>query len=149
MFHGQESQEATLVYPDNLSLHELSKESGSVVEGLKAVREAIVTHMNLVPKYLQNDSEQKRWLKKAVTAYRWARPTTARAHELDFAKMYAALRSQAIEEENSRKVERAGGRLRSKVGDKSLRKQVWFGDMYGNPRQNPKHNPYAGLRVGT
>lgn len=133
-FHGQESQEATLEHLDSLSMSDKVRETGSVVAGLKAIREEMVKHVNLVPENRQNEAEQKRWLKRAVRMYSWARPTTARTNELDFAKMYATLRAQAIEEENSTRSRAYGG----KIGDKSLGQRVWFGDTYGRPKENPK-----------
>lgn len=144
-FHGREAQEATLEYLDSLSMYEQVREKGALVLGLKAVRDAIVKHVNLVPHERQTDEDQIRWLKNAVRSYKWTRPTNSRAHEMDFAKLYSTLRSQAIEEERSReareKLER--GRYRSRVGDRSLGKGIYYGDMYGNGKYNPKHKPYV------
>lgn len=147
-FHGRESQEATLEYLESLSMYEKAKERGSIVSGLKGIRDETIKHVNLVPENRQNEAEQKRWLKRAVRMYRWARPTTARAQELDFAQMYSTLRSQAIEEEKARKT-REDGRLSSRIGDKSLGQNIWFGDMYGKTKPNPKYNPHLGRKRGS
>lgn len=74
-------------------MYEKVKKEESLVAGLRAVRDEIVKHVNLVPKERQTEKDQKRWLKNAVRSYKWARPTTARAHELDFAQMYTMLKS--------------------------------------------------------
>lgn len=153
-FHGQEAQEATMEHLDSLSLYELVKEHGSFAAGLRAVRDEIVKHINLVPKGRQTDSDQKRWMKYAVRSYRWARPTTARAHEMDFAQMYSTLRSQAIEEDKSTaKRSDVRGVFKSRVGDKSFGKAMNLTDMYGNKRDNPcyktrSERPFRGRCFG-
>ena len=139
-FHGREAQEATVEYLNSLSLYNSANEKGSIVQGLKNVRDEIIKHINLVPKNLQTEEEQKRWLKYAVRSYRWARPTTARASELDFATMYANLRAQAIEEK--RAADMKGRTTRGRIGDKTLG-NVLFRDTYGNPRPNPKYRPFV------
>nr|AHF58602.1 polyprotein [Chondrus crispus] len=143
-FHGREAQEATIEHLDSLSMYEQAQRQGSLVAGLRAVRDEIIKHVNLVPKGRQTDLDQKRWLKNAVRQYRWARPTTARAHDMDFARMYATLRSQAIEEERAMENRSERGRYRSKVGDKSLGRRILFGDMYGRDISNPRHTPKPG-----
>lgn len=75
-----------------------------------SVRNQIVENVNLVSETRQNEKEQKRWLKKAVRSYKWARQTTTRAHKLSFSKMHSTLKAQAIEED---KAEKAGGIYRA------------------------------------
>ena len=139
-FHGREAQEATVEYLSSLSLYNSANEKGSIVQGLKNARDEIMKHINLVPKNLQTGEEQKRWLKYAVRSYRWARPTTARASELDFATMYATLRAQAIEEK--RAADMKGRTTRGRIGEKTLG-NVLFGDTYGNPPPSPKYRPFV------
>lgn len=115
-FHGQEAQEATLEYLESLSMYEKVKSTESFAGGLKAIRDEIIKHVNLVPKSRQTEANQNRRLKKAVRSFRWTRATTARAHELDFWQMYATLKSQAIEEDRGREMQEGKGLYRSRAG---------------------------------
>ena len=89
---------------NSLSMYDLAQEKASLVESLKAVRKEIVKHGNLVPIERQTDQDQRRWLKQAVRSFKWTRATTARAHELDFAKLLSTLKCQAIEEDKGREM---------------------------------------------
>lgn len=64
---------------------------------------------------------------------------------MDFAKLYSTLRIHAIEEERSRETRENldRGRYRSRVGDRSLGKDIHYGDMYGKGKHNPRHKPYV------
>lgn len=73
-FRGREAQEATLEHLDTLSMYEEAKTKGSLVAGLRAVRDETVKHVNLVPNGRPTDLDQKRGLRNAVRRCRWSRP---------------------------------------------------------------------------
>ena len=91
----------------------------------------------------QTDQDQRRWLNQAVRSFKWTRTATARAHEFDFAKLYSTLKCQAIEEEKGREMRAERRDSRARVGDKSLGRLVFFGDVYGQAKPNPRHSPYT------
>lgn len=61
----------------------MSKDSGSLVQALRCIRDEIVKNVKLVPENRKNEDEQMFWLKRTVRAYRWMRPTTSRYNDLD------------------------------------------------------------------
>lgn len=70
ILHGREAQEATLEFLDSLSMYDKAKTVASLVAGLRAVRDEIVKHGNLVPIARQTDKDQRLWLKNSVRSYR-------------------------------------------------------------------------------
>ena len=122
------------------SMYDQAQEKGSLLDGLKAVRADIVKH-NFVPVERHTDQDQKRCLKQAVRSFKRTRETTARAHELYFAKVYSTLKCQAIEEDKGLEMRAERRDCRSGYGEKSLRRRILFGDVYR--RAKPNHRPYT------
>lgn len=56
--------------------------------------------------------------------------------------MYATLKAQSIDEGKFRIWKGELGSFKSKVGEKSPTKSVWFGVVYGCPTENTKLKPF-------